>query len=143
MARIKLSFPETHSFTCIIPVRITDVNYGGHVGNDSILSIIHEARMQFLNHYGYNEMNFGGAGLIMFDVVIEFKKEAFYGEEIIVSVAIADFEKISFDVFYRLEKKQADNTITVAIAKTGMICYDYNAKKVIPIPQNVIEVFKG
>ena len=51
MERIKLNLPEQFLFSTNIAVRITDINYGGHVGNDSFLSLIHEARQQFLNHY--------------------------------------------------------------------------------------------
>src|SRR5574339_154639 len=105
MARIKIDLPEKFSFTTMIPVRITDVNYGGHVGNDIILSILHEARMQFLMEYGYTEMNLGGAGIIMNDVAIEFKKELFYGEIIKASVAAGGFSKVAFEVFYKLEKE--------------------------------------
>ena len=75
MPRIKLELPEHFPFSTNIPVRITDINYGGHAGNDSILSIIHEARMQYLHRHGYDEKNFDGIGLIMSNVIIEFKKE--------------------------------------------------------------------
>ena len=60
MARIKIELPEIFSFTTTIPIRITDLNYGGHVGNDTILSIIHEARMQFLKNAGYTELDLEG-----------------------------------------------------------------------------------
>ena len=63
MARVKIELPDSFQFTTEITIRITDLNYGGHVGNDTVLSIIHEARMQFLRHYGHTEMNFGGIGL--------------------------------------------------------------------------------
>ena len=39
MARIRLSMPEKFIFTTELPVRITDLNYGGHVGNDVFLSL--------------------------------------------------------------------------------------------------------
>jgi acyl-CoA thioesterase FadM len=74
MSRTKVDLPKDFSFQTIIPIRITDVNYGGHVGNDTVLTLLHEARMQFLKHHGFSEMDFGGAGLIMSDVIIEFKK---------------------------------------------------------------------
>ena len=45
MGRVKIKFPaENPLFITTIHVRIGDINYGGHVGNDAILSIIHEAR---------------------------------------------------------------------------------------------------
>lgn len=138
MARVKVSLPDQFKFSVTIPVRISDVNYGGHVGNDAVLSIIHEARLQFLAHFGYSEMNLEGAGLIMADVAIEFKQEAFYGDSIIVSVAANDFGRVTFDLCYKLEKIKDDKRVPVAFAKTGMVCFDYGQKKVVPVPDKVM-----
>jgi acyl-CoA thioesterase FadM len=137
MARIKIDLPEQFSFSTIIPVRITDINYGGHVGNDTVLSLIHEARVQFLQQLGYGELDLAGVGLIMSDVGIEFKQELFYGQSIKASVTASDFTKISFDLYYKLETATADKTVLVATAKTGMICYDYSKKKITAIPEEV------
>jgi acyl-CoA thioester hydrolase len=137
MSRVKIEMPAAFNFTAIIPIRITDVNYGGHVGNDSVLSLIHEARMQFLNKFGFTEMNCAGAGLIMSDAAIEFKKEFFYGDILLVHVTAYNFSKVSFDFFYKLEKETEGKSITLALAKTGMVCYDYDVKKIIPVPEAV------
>jgi acyl-CoA thioester hydrolase len=136
MARIKVELPEKFSFSCTIPIRITDLNYGGHVGNDTVLSLIHEGRVQFLKQFGLEELKFAGAGLIMGDVAIEFKNELFHGDIIQVWVTAAEFTKISFDLFYKLEKTNGE---AVAFAKTGMICFDYGKKKVVAIPEGVKE----
>ena len=138
MNRTMINLPASFNFQCLIPVRITDLNYGGHVGNDTVLTIIHEARMQFLANAGYTEMEFGGTGMIMADVAIEFKNELFYGDHVIVSVAAGEFSKIGFDLYYKLEKKSGDKLLRVASAKTGMICYDYDKKKIVSIPAEVI-----
>jgi acyl-CoA thioester hydrolase len=139
MARIKIAIPDNFSFITYIPIRITDLNYGGHVGNDMILSIIHEARVQFLNHHGYKELDLDGVGLIMSDVAIEFKNEIFYGDKIKASVTAGEFSKVGFDIFYKLEKEVSEKSISVAIAKTGMVCYDYKLKKIVAVPGGVIE----
>jgi acyl-CoA thioester hydrolase len=135
MARIKIDLPVHFPFSCIIPVRITDINYGGHAGNDTVLSIIHEARMQYLNHLGYSEMNFAGVGMIMANVAIEFKSELFYGDAVIASVAAVGFTKIGFELVYKLEKENDDTRKAVAFATTGMICYDYERKKIVAVPE--------
>ena len=135
MSRIKITLPATFAFSTQIPVRITDINYGGHVGNDAILSLIHEARMQFLKHHQLSELEFAGAGLIMSDVGIEFKAEAFYGDVLIAYVTATDFSRISFNLFYKLTKATAGKEVILAVAKTGMVCYDYAAKKVTAIPE--------
>ena len=137
MPRINIDLPGKFNYSTNIPVRITDINYGGHVGNDTILSILHEARVQFLNHYGYSELTLGGAGLIMSDVCIEFKNELFYGDVIIASVTASEFSKVAFGIYYKLEKQINDKIILIAIAKTGMVCYDYVNKKIVQVPQEV------
>lgn len=134
MARIKIALPEQFSFSTQIPVRITDLNYGGHVGNDTILSIIHEARVQFLRSYGYEELNFEGIGLIMSDVAIEFKSELFYGSSITAYVTAHDFSGVAFDIYYKLQSDFTNNNTLIAIAKTGMVCYDYRKKKIAAVP---------
>lgn len=135
MNRIKIELPEQFNFTTNIPVRITDLNYGGHVGNDTILSLIHEARVQFLRHHGYQELNFGGVGLIMSDAGIQFKNELFYGDVIIASVTTGVYSKISFDIFYKFEKEVDGKLVLVAAAKTGMVCFDYSKRKTAPVPE--------
>lgn len=107
------------------------------MGNDTVLSLLHEARMQYLHHYGYAELNLGGPGLIMSDVGIEFKHELFYGDTVKASVAIAEISKISFELYYKLEKEVDGKTLLVATAKTGMVCYDYDKKKITAIPEEV------
>lgn len=143
MPRIKIDLPAYFPFSTLIPVRITDLNYGGHVGNDTVLSLLHEARMQYLHHHGYTELGLGGAGLIMSDVGIEFKNELFYGDTVKASVAIAEISKISFELYYKLEKETGGKTVLVATAKTGMVCFDYEKKKIMAIPEEVKARFAG
>lgn len=139
MNRIKINLPDTFQFSTLIPIRITDLNYGGHVGNDRFLSLIHEARQQYLLSYGYQELSIAGVGLIMADVAIEFKKELNYGDIIKISVQAADFDKLGFDIFYKLELVQGQESSLAGKAKTGMICYDYAARKKAAVPQEVIQ----
>ena len=137
MPKTKLLLPDHFAFSVEVPVRITDLNYGGHVGNDSILSLIHEIRVQFLRHHGYGELDLAGVGLIMADVTIEFKSELFYGDELRASVAAAEFSRVGFELYYKLEKKSGEKRVPVAFARTGMICYDYTQKKIVSVPKEV------
>jgi acyl-CoA thioester hydrolase len=137
MPRIRIELPEYFSFTTAIAVRITDLNYGGHVGNDSILSLIHEARVLFLKHHGYTEVDMAGTALIMGDVAIEFKSELFYGDTLRASVTAGEFSRVGFALFYKLEKEVSGEMIPVAFARTGMVCYNYEAKKVVSVPGEI------
>lgn len=139
MPRINLMLPEVFSFSTLIPIRITDLNYGAHVGNDTILSLMHEARVQYLKSFGYGELNFSGVGLIMSDAAIEFKNQLFYGTHLKAYIAAADFTRISFDLYYRLRIEKEGKEIEIAVAKTGMVCFDYSIKKVVAVPVEAVK----
>jgi acyl-CoA thioester hydrolase len=141
MSRVKLILPDQFYFSTIIPVRITDINYGNHLGNDAVLSFIHEARVQFLKSYNLEELKFEDVGLIMSDAAIEFKNEAFYGDQLKIYVAASNASKVSFDIFYKMVVDTTEVEKNIAFAKTGMICYDYDQKKVVPIPASANKLF--
>jgi acyl-CoA thioesterase FadM len=128
MSRIKIEVPEQLPFRTKISIRISDINYGGHVGNDSILSILHEARLQWLKEKGMTELNFFGAGLIMRDAAILFRSEMFHGEEVEVALGPEDVKPTGFELYYRITRL-ASGTVAV-LAKTGMVHYDYAKKKI-------------
>ena len=102
MPRIKLELPEKLIFTTDIPVRITDINYGGHLGNDSILSIVQESRVRFFKNYNYTEKNVEGLGIIMIDCAIVYKSESFYGDVLEIKIGVKDFFKYGCDIYYQL-----------------------------------------
>lgn len=142
MARINIDIPEKTIGTFTIPVRIADINYGNHVGNDAFVSIIHEARMQWLKQYDYTELRIEGVGLIMSDLAIEFKNEAFYGDVVEVKLSAGEISRVSFELYYQLFVKRNDKSIHLANAKTGMVCYDYDAKKVAAIPEKLKSILE-
>src|ERR1700744_1862258 len=102
MPRIKIEFPENILTSVAIPVRISDINYGNHVGNDSFISIIHEARLQWLQKHQVSELNIGGVGLIMNDLAVEFKNESFYGDIIEIKISAGELSKVGFELYYQL-----------------------------------------
>lgn len=143
MNRIKISLPDSFQFSTILTIRVSDLNYGGHVGNDSFLVLIQEARQQFLLSHGYEELSIEGVGLIMTDVAIEFKKELNYGDRVTIWVAADGFDKLGFDLFYKLEVTNREETQIAGKAKTGMLCYDYINKKKVAVPQEVLKKLLG
>ena len=120
-----------------IPVRITDLNYGNHLGNDSLVSILHESRVQWLSQYKYSELDIEGTGLIMSDLAIEYVNESFYGDVLECTIYAAGISKVSFELLYTVQTNRNDNTMLIAKAKTGMVCYNYAIRKVSPIPERL------
>jgi len=135
MARIKLEVPEKFVFSTQIPVRITDLNYGAHLGNDAILSIVHEARVRFFNFLEYkSEADIDGVGIIMGDAVVVYKSQAYYGDNLQIQIAAADFSRRSFDLIYYITEEKTRREI--ARVKTGIVCFDYGTSKTVSVPES-------
>ena len=141
MARVKLQIPEKKLFTCTIAVRISDINYGSHVGNDAIVSMLHEARVQWLASLQLTELNIGGAALIMADLQVEYKAETFYADVLTINLFIGEINKISFELYYQILTTRAEQTFIIANAKTAMVGYNYETKKVANMPEHFTTLF--
>jgi acyl-CoA thioester hydrolase len=138
MPRLSIDLPQTYLYTTELAVRATDLNYGGHVGNDTILSYMQEIRVQFYRHLGFkSELNIDGSvGQIITDAAVVYKSESFLGDVITGSIAATDFNKYGFDYVYLLTNKLTGKE--VARGKTGIVCFDYDKRKVVSIPPSLL-----
>jgi len=132
MARIKIDMPDNYSFTTALTVRISDINYGGHLGNETVLAYIQEARVRFLNYYHYTELDVEGSGIIMTDSAIVYKGESFYADQLQIDICVKDFSKYGCDFYYLITNKKTAEEI--AHAKTGIVFFDYKIRKIAEVP---------
>jgi 4-hydroxybenzoyl-CoA thioesterase len=132
MPRIRIDIPEVAHFSTDIPIRISDINYGNHLGHDAVLSLAHEARVRFLAMLGFSELDVDGAGLIMADAAVMYRSEAFYGETLRVDVSVATLEGAGLTLLYRMSV--APQGREVARVQTGMVFFDYEKKRPVPVP---------
>jgi len=116
-------------------IRVGDINYGGHMGNDRALLLFHDARIHFLEERGFSESYIGGPGIIMGDAHVYFKKEVFRGDELTVFVHVEDVRALSFELHYTVMREDAE----VLNGSTKLIAFDYNARKVVKIPEVFLE----
>ncbi len=132
MGRVKIQLPDRTDFSCTLPVRITDINYGSHLGNDAFLGLLHEARLQWLAQYGWTELDLNGTGLIMIDIAIRFKSEASHGHRLQIQFALADWTECGFTIVYLATN--LDTGKEFARAQTGMLFFDYTNRKLMGTP---------
>jgi len=139
MARIRINMPDKNLTEVKVLVRISDINYGNHLGNDSLVSIIHEARILWLKSLNYSELNIEGTGLIMSDLAVEYKNESFYGDELTIAIFAGEISPVSFELYYLITNQDEK---LIAKAKTGMVFFDYELKKVTAIPVKIKEILE-
>ena len=137
MARINIELPDKFIYSTEIHIRITDINYGGHLAHDSVLSLTHEARVRYLSSMGFSEGDVDGVGIIISDAAIVYKSEAFYGQILVIEISASDFHKYGCDFIYKLSDKLTGNEI--ARVKTGIIFFDYKSRKICKVPEGFMK----
>ena len=134
MARLNLQFPEDqYCFSTQLTVRITDINAANHLANDSMISMISEARARFLFAYGVPETRQDGSGIIVTDLATTYKAEAHARDALLFEVGVMDFNRYGGDITFRITRP-ADGAL-VAMAKSGFVFFDYLQSKVVPMPE--------
>jgi len=139
MARVEIEMIENFVFETDLTVRITDLNYGNHVGSDSFVSLIHEARMRFLKNFGFSEADIDGNTLFVSDLVVLHKSQAFYGDILTFEIGAGDFNAHGCDIFYRVSHTKEDRL--VLLAKTGIVFFDLVENKVARLPRAFSSLF--
>ena len=137
MPRIKIDLPESFIFSTDIPIYIGHINYGHHLDNAQMISLISEARVRFFKSLGYSELDVEGVGIIVADVAAQYRSEAFRGETMLVEMAADDFNKYGCDLVWRMSDKATGRE--VARGKHGIIFFDYTARKAASVPPAFIE----
>lgn len=133
MARIQIELPTHFAFSTEIPLYMSHINYGGHLDNALLLTLVSEARVRFFQSLGYRELDVEGVGIVVADAALQYKSEAFHGETMVIAMTAAHFGKYGCDLLWRMSDLASDRE--VARGKTGIVFLDYATRKVAPVPE--------
>ena len=136
MARLQLNFPdEQFCYTTLLTVRVTDINGANHLGNDSMISMIPEARARFLYEFGIRETEHDGTGIIVTDLATAYRAEAHARDQLLFEVGVMDFNKYGGDITFRITRPR--DKVLIAMAKSGFVFYNYKSSKVVCMPDEL------
>jgi acyl-CoA thioester hydrolase len=140
MPRIKLKERPFYTFCYKTLLKIRDINYGKHLSNDAVVSLLHEARIYMLQHLGFSEQDLGDGktGTMMADLAVNYIKEGFLGDKIKIHLNIEEISKKSFRIFYKIERGRD----LIVLAETGIVMVDYQAKSTATIPEMFLTTLK-
>jgi len=136
MLTFKIPTPEKIIFNTSLEVRIYDINYGNHLGHDSLVSMLHEARVRFLKYLGYSELNIGGLGLLMTNLIVNYTGEAFLSDVISINIGITNITKTTIEIVYQAVNSKTNKEIARGL--TTMVLFDYEKRRVARIPQKFL-----
>jgi 4-hydroxybenzoyl-CoA thioesterase len=132
MARIHIQLPEHFTFATDLTLYQSHINYGGHLDNALLLTLVSEARVRFFKALGYTELDVEGVGILVVDAALQYRSEAFHGEVMVVQMAAADLGPKGCDLVWCMTEQISQRE--VARGKTGIVFFDYSSHKVAPMP---------
>lgn len=141
MARVILTECDRYEFAHSLTIRATDINYAGHLGNEALLGLIHEARSHLMKTLGFQTVLSGPEriGLIIADLAVNFRAEAYAHQQLVIDSQIGEIGEKSFRLFHRVRREEQ----IIALVETGLVAYDYQAGQVVALPVEFINGLFG
>ncbi len=135
MERLSIALPEKFSFVTEFPILINDINLGNHVGNDAFVRYINEAYWRFSHAFDIRKK------MIMADLAILYKSEAFYGDVLKCETAVSLQSKHSCYFYCKMSSSKTGKEIIRARAR--IIFFDYTQKKPVEVPEQIRSLAKA
>ena len=122
---------DEFKFSISLRVRVGDLNYGNHVGHQNYFLYFQEARIAYLNQFGFSELDIDGLAMMIAEANCRYKKELFLGDNLSVDCRVSRVKKKVFIMDYRISKRQT----VCAEGFTAGLCLAYSTKKIVRLPQ--------
>jgi len=113
-----------------IQIRFSDIDVMGHVNNAIYLHYFEQARMEFFSQFIHKDWDWYKNGLLLAKNEVEYFFPVGLNDEIYVETNCTKIGNKSFELEYSLFKGDK----LCCTGKSTLVCYDYNAKETINIP---------
>ena len=122
-------------------VRWGDMDSFGHVNNTLFFRYMESARMKYFVETKFMEMmKTTGIGPILASTSCKFKAPLAYPDTVSVGTKVIKIEEFGFTMKFSIVSQMSDRE--VAEGEAVMISYDYNNKKKLPLPAELIQKIK-
>ena len=138
MTSVKIEQRKAYPIKTELKVRVSDLNYGAHLGYDSLLGLAHQARIEIFSRWGADELDLGDGktGLIVVDLAVSYRGEAFLNEILVFETAAVEIRHGSFRLAHRVLKSGGGH---VALIEIGCVAFDYAARRTSRLPDSFRE----
>ena len=124
----------------IFKVRTSDMFLGVHLGNDRVLTLMTEAHSNFLTDKGYSFGNVNNHSCFVKDIQISYKKGVSYKDILSIKIGIQNISKYRLTLYF---ENQNQNGNVCQVAFIDWVYINNDTKKVSPIDDNILNIYRG
>lgn len=117
-------------------VRFSDTDMLGHVNNASYFTYMEEARCQFVEQIGLQNVP-----LILASAKVDFRAQTFYGELLTIETWVTRIGNSSVDLANRILREDTEDVVFEGVAV--IVHFDYQAQRPAPIPDEIRQQLQG
>ena len=132
MPRVQIDLPQRFDFTTDFQVRIDEIDPSFRLLNHCLVSLLNEAHLMFMQDKGFPELAIDGLAFINTDLEIIYESDASHRDVLAFEVAATNLHKYGCEFVYRVTNRTTGKV--TAVAKTGMLFYNYQQAKVAEVP---------
>ncbi len=137
MPRVQLQYPGNTFCSHETVVRINDLSPAAHIGFDKIVNILFDASATFLRKIKDEDKKDQLFQIIYSDLSVQYKSEAFRGDRLLIHMAVGEISSKGFELYFNVTSPKRNNE--VALARIGMVLFDYSKQCTMKIPQTLRE----
>jgi acyl-CoA thioester hydrolase len=138
-----VSHPDRWTIVAPLKPRFRDTDAMGHINNAVYVTYIEVARQGYWRAFS-REQDYRRVPFILAHVSIDFRSEALVSELLVLAIRCGSIGTKSFSFEYQI--REASSGRLVVEASSVQVCYDYEAKRSIPVPDELrqrLEAFEG
>lgn len=122
-----------------VQLRFKDGDVMGHVNNANHFTYFELARVYYFRDVVGKDINWNQDGIILARIIIDYKNPLLITDEVFAYTRCSRFGKKSFDLEYLLVAKKGDEELALATGVSTLVCYNYETKQSVNIPEEWIK----
>lgn len=119
-----------------LEIRFADIDVVGHVNNAVYLSYFEQGRIAFFKQEVGDEWDWNKHGIIVARNEIDYLLPITLSDEVYITAALGTIGNKSFQMNMRIFKKVDGKEVDCARGLVTLVCYDYEQKQTIPVPDS-------
>ncbi len=141
MEKVQLHYPDNTLLSHKVTVRLGDLSLAAHLGFDHLVNMIHDAVANFMDYAGLDMTDVDQKiRIIVVDFSIQYLSEAFRKDRLRIDMAVGEIRTKGFALYFKIFNETRE--MKVAIAKIGLVFFDYSSHSPVEIPGEILERIK-
>jgi acyl-CoA thioester hydrolase len=133
---------ESYKHKLKIQIRFKDIDKLGHVNNANHLTYLESGRVEYFKDVIRTKMDWIKTGMILANCEIAYKRPILLEDNLYCYTKVSRFGTKSFDVENLLLIDSSEGMLICAIAKTTLVCMDYETKETVEVPKEWMDAVK-